>query len=163
MLKVSVPCLNLPTLIANFCLRLRLIGLALAPWNVLGGGKIRSDAEEQKRRESGEKGRVTFTPDWERNDNEKKICKALEEVAKEVGAQSIGSVAIAYVMQKAPYVFPIIGGRKIEHLQQNLEALSIALTQKHIEYLESILPFDIGFPQKFFVGTPNVILLGCVC
>jgi len=127
-------------------------GMALAPWNVLAGGKIRSDAEEEKRRNSGEKGRVTFTPDWERNDNEKKICKALEEVAKEVGAQSIGSVAIAYVMQKAPYVFPIIGGRKVEHLQQNLEALSIALTPKNIEYLESILPFDIGFPQKYFGG-----------
>jgi len=130
-------------------------GLALAPWNVLAGGKIRSDAEEQKRRESGEKGRVTLDPNWERNDNEKKICKALEEVAKEVGAQSIGSVAIAYVMQKAPYVFPIIGGRKVEHLQQNLEALSIALTPKHIEYLESILPFDIGFPQKFFGGSSD--------
>ena len=32
-------------------------GLALAPWDVLGGGKIRSDAEEARRRENGEKGR----------------------------------------------------------------------------------------------------------
>lgn len=31
-------------------------GMALAPWNVLAGGKIRSDAEEQRRRETGEKG-----------------------------------------------------------------------------------------------------------
>ena len=31
-------------------------GMALAPWNVLAGGKIRSDAEEQKRRETGENG-----------------------------------------------------------------------------------------------------------
>jgi aryl-alcohol dehydrogenase-like predicted oxidoreductase len=37
--------------------------LALAPWVVLGPGKISSDAEEQRRRETGEKGRMTISPD----------------------------------------------------------------------------------------------------
>ena len=31
-------------------------GMALAPWNVLGAGKIRSDAQERARHMSGEKG-----------------------------------------------------------------------------------------------------------
>lgn len=31
-------------------------GMALAPWNVLHGGKIRSDAEEERRRKTGEGG-----------------------------------------------------------------------------------------------------------
>ncbi len=31
-------------------------GMAIAPWNVLAAGKIRTDAEEQARRETGEKG-----------------------------------------------------------------------------------------------------------
>ena len=31
-------------------------GMALAPWDVLAGGKIRSDAQEEERRKSGEKG-----------------------------------------------------------------------------------------------------------
>lgn len=31
-------------------------GMALSPWAVLAGGRIRTDAEEQKRRETGEKG-----------------------------------------------------------------------------------------------------------
>ena len=31
-------------------------GMALAPWNVLGAGKIRTDAEEERRRQTGEKG-----------------------------------------------------------------------------------------------------------
>ena len=60
-------------------------------------------------------------------------------------------VAIAYVMQKAPYVFPIIGGRKVEHLMSNIEALEISLKPEHIEYLESILPFERGFPYLYFV------------
>ncbi|CAL1714333.1 unnamed protein product [Somion occarium] len=125
-------------------------GMALAPWNVLAGGKIRTDAEEQRRRESGEKGRMILSPNWERTADERKVCLALEKVAAEVGAKSITSVAIAYVMQKVPYVFPIIGGRKVEHLHQNLEAMEIALSPEHIRYLESILPFDLGFPYSEF-------------
>lgn len=55
-------------------------------------------------------------------------------------------------MQKAPYVFPIVGGRKVEHLLANLEALDISLGEEQINYLESILPFDPGFPSNFIVG-----------
>jgi len=64
-------------------------GLALAPWNVLAGGKIRTDQEEEKRRQTGENGRIIFDPKWERNEKEKIVCKALEKVAKEVGAKHI--------------------------------------------------------------------------
>lgn len=65
------------------------IGLALAPWAVLAGGKIRTDEEEERRRQTGENGRTMFLPDWERDEKEKKVCKALEKVAAEVGAKHI--------------------------------------------------------------------------
>ncbi|KAH8112132.1 aryl-alcohol dehydrogenase [NADP+] [Phellopilus nigrolimitatus] len=124
-------------------------GLALAPWNVLAGGRLRTDAEEAEREASGEKGRTILQPDWKRNENEKKMSAALEKVAKEVGTKHITAVAIAYVMQKTPYVFPIIGGRKVEHLLANIEALKISLSHEQIKYLESILQFDPGFPNTF--------------
>ncbi|KAI0077418.1 Aldo/keto reductase [Panus rudis PR-1116 ss-1] len=122
--------------------------MAIAPWDVLSAGKIRTDEEEQRRRETGEKGRTIFVGTWERTEDQRKVCLALEKVAQEIGAKSIQAVAIAYVMQKTPYVFPIIGGRKVEHLHANIEALEIALTPEHIKYLESILPFDKGFPTN---------------
>ena len=61
-------------------------------------------------------------------------------------------VAIAYLLQKTPYVFPIIGGRKVEHLHANIEAISIALSKEQIQYIESIIPFDLGFPTNIFVS-----------
>ncbi|KAI0365741.1 aryl-alcohol dehydrogenase [Pilatotrama ljubarskyi] len=124
-------------------------GMAIAPWNVLAGGKIRTDEEEERRRQTGEKGRTMFGPDWERNETEKKVAKVLEEVASEVGASNIQAVAIAYVMQKVPYVFPIVGGRKVEQLKANIEALDVVLTEDQIKRLESAVPFDLGFPLNF--------------
>ncbi len=64
----------------------REFGMALAPWDVLSAGKFRTDEEEQRRKETGEKGRTISRPDWERNEIEVKMSKALEVVAAEVGA-----------------------------------------------------------------------------
>ncbi|KAI0716475.1 aryl-alcohol dehydrogenase [NADP+] [Earliella scabrosa] len=121
-------------------------GMALAPWDVLAGGKIRSDEQERQRRETGEKGRTIYSHDWERTEAERKVCKVLEEVAQEVGAKSIQAVAIAYVMQKTTYVFPIVGGRKVEHLMDNIAALDVRLGPEHYQKIESAVPFDVGFP-----------------
>ncbi|KAJ7035502.1 Aldo/keto reductase [Mycena alexandri] len=136
------------------CLRRTLVilitsfsGLALAPFGVLAYGNIRSDAEEQKRKETGELGRTLFKPQWEHTEDQKNMVQALEKVAEEVGAKSMHAVAIAYVMQKVPYCFPIIGGRKIENMLSNIEALDISLSEAQIAYLESIVPFDPGFPH----------------
>jgi aryl-alcohol dehydrogenase-like predicted oxidoreductase len=77
-------------------------GLALAPWDVLASGKIRSDAEEARRRETGEKGRVILTSNWERTEEERKVCLVLEQIASEVGVESItSSVLILQIRMQA--------------------------------------------------------------
>jgi aryl-alcohol dehydrogenase-like predicted oxidoreductase len=147
--------------------------MALVPWNVLGAGRLRSDEEEKRREESGEGGRRTIVcPDWRRNEVEKKVSRALDKIARECGdgisvpagkslrrfsvdyveiTTHVILVAIAYVMHKAPYVFPVVGCRKVEHLHDNIKALSISLTPEQIEYLEGQVPFDPGFPHSMIV------------
>lgn len=57
--------------------------------------------------------------------------------------------ALAYVMHKTPNVFPIIGQRKIEHLQANVEALSVNLSDEDLDEIDSASSFDVGFPMNF--------------
>ena len=54
-------------------------------------------------------------------------------------------------MHKTPFVFPIVGGRKVEQLQGNIDALRITLSDDQMKYLESVLPFDPGFPNWMIV------------
>ncbi|KAJ7109069.1 aryl-alcohol dehydrogenase [Mycena crocata] len=122
-------------------------GIALTVFNVLAVGHIRTDAEEEERRATGEHGH-TLLGGWERTPDEKKMCAALEVVAKQVGATHTTAVAIAYTMHKAPFVFPIVGGRKIAQRMANIEALDISLTPEHIAYLDGVLPFAKGFPSS---------------
>jgi diketogulonate reductase-like aldo/keto reductase len=84
------------------------------------------------------------------------MSEALATVAAEHGIESVGAVALAYVLSKAPNVFPIIGGRKVKHLEDNIQALKIKLTGEQVKYLESVEPFDLGFPSNFIGEDPKV-------
>jgi len=92
----------------------------------------------------------------DQTEQESKMSDALYEVAQEHGVESVTAVALAYVMSKAPNVFPIVGGRKVEHLHDNIQALKIKLTTEQIQKLESVVPFEPGFPNNFVGEDPHV-------
>ena len=77
-------------------------GMALAPWGSLGGGNFKT--EEQRKKQDGRQ--VPASED------QIKMSRVLETVAKRKNT-IITSIALAYVMHKTPYVFPIVGGRTV--------------------------------------------------
>jgi aryl-alcohol dehydrogenase-like predicted oxidoreductase len=131
----------------------RHFGMALAPWDVLGGGKFQSRKALEERQKNNEGLRTIMGAG--QSDDQVRMSDALGQVAEEHGIESPTAIALAYVLTKHAYVFPILGGRKVEHLQDNIKALSIQLTDKQIEYLESVKPLDVGFPNNFVGEDPH--------
>jgi aryl-alcohol dehydrogenase-like predicted oxidoreductase len=131
----------------------RHFGMALAPWEVLGGGHFQSEKQIAEREKNGEKLRRVHSDG--QTEEEKQISQALSTVAAEHGTESVAAIALAYILCKAPNVFPLIGGRKIEHLQDNIQALKIRLTKKQIEFLEKAKEFDVGFPNNLIGADPK--------
>ncbi|KAK9312670.1 NADP-dependent oxidoreductase domain-containing protein [Lipomyces starkeyi] len=123
-------------------------GMALAPWGTLGQGNFKSADERQSA--EGRKGRPPTEKDI-------RVSEKLEEIATEEGT-TITSVALAYVMHKALYVYPIVGCRKLEHLKDNIEALSVELTDEDLEEIESAYPFDVGFPMRMLFGLHDPVV-----
>ncbi|KAF2095962.1 norsolorinic acid reductase [Rhizodiscina lignyota] len=113
-------------------------GMSIAPWGVLGGGQFKTEAQVKA---TEAEGRKTQWP----SANAKVMSEVLEKVAKRKNTQ-LTAVALAYVMHKAPYVFPICGGRKVEHLKGNIDALALELSAEDIKEIEGAAPFDLGFP-----------------
>ncbi|KZO93395.1 norsolorinic acid reductase [Calocera viscosa TUFC12733] len=127
-------------------------GMGVAPWGVIAGGKLRTQAQLEERIKEG--GPLRWGQN-EMTENETKMSAALEKVANEIGGDaSLANVAIAYTLHKQPYVFPIIGGKKVSHLKENIKALSIHLTRAQVDFLDAAVPFDVGFPQNFLGGDP---------
>lgn len=123
-------------------------GMALAPWGVLGGGRLQTRKALDERAKVGE-GIRSHLGDRQTN-AEVLMSKALEAVAKEHGDDvTITAIALAYIFHKAGRVFPIIGGGKVDQLKDNIRALELSLTREQVEKLEGLMPFDIGFPADF--------------
>ena len=125
-------------------------------WATLGGGHLQTKADMEKRKSAGANLRTFGGRPPHQTEEEIKMSEALAKVASDHGIESVTSIALAYVMSKAANVFPVVGGRKIEHLQDNIKALSIKLTAEEIEYIESVKPFNPGFPHNFIPKDPNV-------
>jgi aryl-alcohol dehydrogenase-like predicted oxidoreductase len=127
-------------------------GMGLCPFGALGGGNFKTEAQRQQIAKEGNPGRK-MVPISER---EAAVATVLEAIANRRGT-ALTSIALAYVMHKAPYVVPIVGGRNVNHLRGNIEALSLELTDQEIEEIESAYPFDMGFPMTFLfrAGIPK--------
>ena len=119
-------------------------GMGLMPWGALGGGEFKP----AKVTEQGGRNMPSI-----RTGKEAQVSAVLERItnAREP-AVPLTSIALAYVLHKTPYVTPIVGGRKVSHLKQNIEALMIRLTQEEINAIEDAYPFDVGFPMNFISG-----------
>ncbi|KAB2572096.1 Aldo/keto reductase [Lasiodiplodia theobromae] len=115
-------------------------GMAIHAWGVLGSGYFKSPGEKPK-----EGGRNTPHMVLGR---EEQVSAVLDKVAKRRNVP-VTSVALAYALQKTPYLFPIVGGRKVAHLKTNVEALSLELTPEDVADIEKGYDFDLGFPHNF--------------
>ncbi|CAG9975949.1 unnamed protein product [Clonostachys byssicola] len=120
-------------------------GMGLAPWGTLGRGLFKPRDQVKL----GGRNMPSMN-----NGREQLVSEQLQKVADSKHVP-ITSVALAYVLYKSPYVFPILGGRKLDHLRGNIEALSLRLTKEDIDEVETSYPFDVGFPHNFLSGNTN--------
>ena len=76
-------------------------------WSCLGGGALLNPSDEKGHR----------------------IVKALEDVAKEIGAQNIEQIAYAWVLALPCNPHPLLGTSRIERVEQAVASLGLTLTR----------------------------------
>lgn len=120
-------------------------GMGIAPWGVVGQGRFHAASDRGKAKEGRSKDAMT--------EKDLAASDALEQVAIEMGGAGmprvgVTTVAIAYVLAKYPWVFPIIGGRKVEHLEANIAALDVHLSRDQVRQIDAAIPFEYGEPMS---------------
>ncbi|KAK7745181.1 hypothetical protein SLS62_009894 [Diatrype stigma] len=130
-------------------------GMALSPYGVLGMGYFRTSAQREEESKAGSPQREGRNMAMADKPEKTVMADTLDKIAKTRGV-GLTSIALAWSRTKAPYVFPIVGGRKIEHLKSSIEALSIELTDDEIDEIEGAVPFDFGYPQTFLSGPKGI-------
>jgi aryl-alcohol dehydrogenase-like predicted oxidoreductase len=68
-------------------------------------------------------------------DSDKMVIERVAEVAEKHGVPR-AHISLAWMLQKAPVVAPVIGATKVPHLESAVEALSVELTPEEMAFLE---------------------------
>ncbi|OIW24476.1 Aldo/keto reductase [Coniochaeta ligniaria NRRL 30616] len=121
-------------------------GMGLVPYGTLGQGCFQTEADF-KERERNNPGRKRQPKKIERD-----VSKVLETLSVRKNTK-LTSVAMAYVVAKAPYVFPLVGCRTLEHLKSNIDALTVSVDEEEVAQIDLASNFDPGFPHTFLSGT----------
>lgn len=78
-------------------------------------------------------------------DKQYAIARKVDEIADKLGVSS-AAVALAWVRQRG--VLPIVGARKLSHIQENLKFLSLTLPQEDMEALTALSAPDLPWTYK---------------
>ncbi|KAE8310496.1 Norsolorinic acid reductase B [Aspergillus transmontanensis] len=124
-------------------------GMGLCPYGVHNQGRFRTEEGFRDRDQTNNAGGRNIIP---LSEHDRSVSRVLDIVATSKGVPLL-QVALAYVMQKAPYVFPIVGVRKVDHLTGVEPAVHISLTDEEVNTIENAYEFDPGFPHTFLSGS----------
>jgi aryl-alcohol dehydrogenase-like predicted oxidoreductase len=116
-------------------------GVALTPWSPLKNGFL-----------SGKYRRGTEVTDSARTayvggptEAEYTVIDAVASVADELGATS-AAVALAWLRARPGTVVPIVGARRVDHLESNLAGLDVPLTPEHLRVLDEVSTPTLNYP-----------------
>lgn len=132
-------------------------GMTTLAWSPLGAGILTGKYNDQKPSQNGESRLKEESSHY--NERNLAIAKEVSAVAQEIGVKP-SQVAIAWLLHQRN-VIPILGARRTDQLNQNLEAMNVQLSQPQLDRLNQISSVTAGFPHDFLSrDTIRKILLG---
>ena len=82
-----------------------------------------------------------------RSDRNIQIAETEDKIAEQAGVTS-SQIALAWLLSKK--VIPIVGARKVTHVEDNLKCVDLTLSSDPIQQLNEISKIELGFPHDFF-------------
>ena len=112
------------------------LGIGLVPFSPLGKGFLTGKIDEKTTFDSSDFRNIVprFTPEA-RNAN-LALVDLLRKIAKRKKATP-AQIALAWLLAEKPWIVPIPGTRKLERLEENIEAAAIELTSEDLREIES--------------------------
>jgi aryl-alcohol dehydrogenase (NADP+) len=129
--------------------------MALVPWGPLKSGflsgKYRRDAEVT------DSARAVYLGGP--SDHDFDVIDAVAAIADELETNS-AAVALAWLLARPQTVVPIVGARRLEHLEANLAGLDVNLTTEHVRVLDEVSTPRLNYPAEMNGQTRAMLQFG---
>jgi len=125
------------------------LDLAVAAWSPLGGGVLAGKYRQGEPRPKDTRFSEGGWGDAFLTDRNLAIAREVAAVARELG-RTPSQVALAWLLRRGPnVVIPIIGGRSLAQIEDNLGCLGLELDPAQLDRLEAASAVPLGFPHDF--------------
>jgi len=125
------------------------LGLGVTPWSPLGQGVL---SGKYNRPGAAEGARLSLEAAMPyKTERNLTIAAEVIAVAQELG-RSPSQVALGWLLQRPVVCIPIIGGRKLSQIEDNLKSTDFSLSDAHLKRLDDVSRIELGFPHDFMVS-----------
>lgn len=118
--------------------------VGVIPWSPLAGGFLTGKYDREREPESGRAANDEYTQNRFTEENWA-VLEAIEDIAAERDA-TLAQVSLAWLLHKDVVTAPIIGPRRMEHLEENAGAIDVSLSPEEMDRIEA--PNYPQWPQK---------------
>ncbi len=115
--------------------------MALVPWSPLKNGFL--SGKYRRDTAVGDSARTAFV--GVPSEQEYGVIDAVAAIADELGTTS-AAVALAWLRTRPGTVVPIVGARRLGHLEQNLAGIDVALSAEHVRTLDELSAPTLDYP-----------------
>lgn len=116
-------------------------GMALVPWSPLKNGFL--SGKYRRGAEVTDSARTAFVGGP--SEDEFTVIDAVAAIADELGTTS-AAVSLAWLRAREGTVVPILGARRVAHLEDNLAGLAVTLTPEHLRTLDEVSAPTLDYP-----------------
>jgi aryl-alcohol dehydrogenase-like predicted oxidoreductase len=122
---------------------LRELGIGLVPYSPLGRGLLTGTITSEDALDENDSRRSPYFPRFQGAALEANLA-LVDRIREIAGAKGCtpGQLALAWVLAQGEDVVPIPGTKRISYLEQNVDALSVALTPEDLATLDEAVPRD---------------------
>ncbi|HTF46188.1 MAG TPA: aldo/keto reductase [Pseudonocardia sp.] len=115
--------------------------MALVPWSPLKNGFL--SGKYRRGTQVTDSARMAFVGGP--SEDEYSVIDAVATVADELGTTS-AAVALAWLRAREGTIVPILGARRVDHLENNLAGLEVPLTPEHLDMLDEVSAPTLNYP-----------------
>jgi aryl-alcohol dehydrogenase-like predicted oxidoreductase len=128
-------------------------GITPTAWSPLSGGVLsgkysRADVQDENLGKDGANRGATLKAMGQLSDRNLAIVDVVKQIATEVN-RTPSQVSLNWLVQQPGRPIPIVGARKVSHLEDNIGALDFTLSPEQIDRLSQASSFDLPFPHRF--------------
>jgi len=115
--------------------------MALVPWSPLKNGFLSGKYRRGAQVTDSARAAYVGGP----SEEEFTVIDTVTAIADELGTTA-AAVSLAWLLGRDGTVVPIIGARRLAHLESNLAGLDVTLTPDHVRRLDEVSAPDLDYP-----------------